>query len=524
MTTSPGGGGASDLATFDVPDPPRPVAGWKLRCILSALPGLALAAGLIVALRVPHLFWVVEHHPRAWYDDGRSLGYIPDRVASWLERDHPPEALRPRVLQIDDPKVRGRFHRVLAGGEDRTQVDAMFAYARGVGGRYELEEALESMVALDAGRAAEHLVAWHETPEREAGHNASYLPELIATKLPPEALAPHAVKIADPIRRGRFHAALATTKDPAQLEAVLAYAETVVPTRPGAARPKEWGPLVESLAAFGPVATPRLEQALEQTASRALVSLAAEALRASDLPFLVARARRVIDEYDALVPQLARDAQLVSAAADGQAPAGTTAEAITAARARIERADAKAYLMFEMLRAMEPVKGDQAVDFCIVRGLSTFNREIAEWSALRIKERFTPDGLIDTLFSYIAQRTEFAVAEVDVYERLMRELGAPGAARVATNLDRLLREAGGDPDEVFWLYKKMGFDLLRELGLPDAVPVLRRYEADPGSYVLTTTTTDRAGRRTREQTTKRFADDVRAAIAAIEGRGLEGGR
>lgn len=503
---------ADDLKSFDVPDPPRP-AGWKLRCLLSALVAFALAAGLLRALRLPHLMWVVEHHEGYRYD---GIGYLKERVADWVEEEYDAATIRPYALAIEDPALRGRFHKALAGSGDPAQLDAMQAYVDAYASSYRLDsllpEVTASMFALDKAQTPARLVSTYATTKES--EYAAKLASALVEKIPPADLAPHVVaKVEDPVRRGRFHAALATTKDVAHVDAILAYAETV-----NLSGLSERDASIKSLAAFGPAATPRLEKVLAQTDSRALVSIAAEVLRTSDLPFLVKRTRDLLDEYDEGVPDLMRYEPLLNAVEQGETPEGASEELIGKARAAFARAENQAYLVFEFLKVLEVVKGDQKVDFCIVRGLSTFNQQIAEWCARQIKARFTPDQLVDTLFSYIAQRTQFKVSEVDVYEGLMKDLGAPGAARVATNLDRLLREASGDPDEVFWLYKKMGFTLLGELGDASAIPVLKKYAADPGSYVLTSTTTDGSGRRTREQTEKKFADVVRASIQAIEQR------
>lgn len=498
----------SDLKTYDVPDPPRP-GGWFLRCLAGAFVGLLVAAGFIRATRVSHLAWVADNSP----------DYIAGHALRYLKRNYDPETLRPVALGIADPAVRGSFHAALVGTKDPAQLEAMAAYLRTLSyDREERDAVVDSMVALDADQAATRLIACYAAPE---GSVASWEEELAATieaRVPAEKLAAEAVKIEAPARRGRFHRALALTKDPGQIEAVFAWAATVVPTDPGAERPAAWAGLVESLGAFGAAATPALEKTLEQTESRSLVSLAAEALVASDLPFLVKRARRLLDEYDEAVPQLARDEMLLNAVEEGQRPEGVSDEQVTQARARYTAADARAFMIFEMLRALERVRGDQTVDFCIVRGLSCFNQRIASWSVMRIKERFEPDQLVDTLFSYMAQKSQFMVSEVDVYEDLMKELGGAGAARVADNLERLIGEAQGDPEGVFWLYKKMGFTILRELGGPEAVPTLEKFAADGGSYTLTETRTDGAGRRTRQETQKRYADEVRSAIAAIQAR------
>ncbi len=525
MTATPSAGDV-DLKTYDVPDPPKQ-GGWVLRCLLATALGLALAGGFVHAVRLQHLAWVAEHHPQSrWYRGPHDLGFVQQRAIRWLRDGWDADALLPVALGIGDPRVRGAFHAALVGSGDPAQVDAMLAYARTIDGyavERELPPVLDSMFALDRARAAAAVLACYDAPGEPKDHAVGgeaftrAIAEAAETRLTPEEALPFALGLEEPKRRGRFHRALATTKDPAHLDAILAYARTVIPTDPDARRPDVWAPLVESLTAFGAAATPKLEAVLEQTESRPLVSLAAEVLRASDLPFIVRRARALLDEYDAGVPRLAAAAQLVNAVEEGELEDADPTQ-VAAARALLREGSARAFMIFEVLRALEPIRGDEAVDFCIVRGLSTFDQKIAEWSALRCKERFTPDQLVDTLFRFMAQKTQFKVSEVDVYEGLLTELGAPGAARVATNLERLLREAGGDPEAVFWLYKKMGFKLLGELGGPDALPVLREYARDPGGYTLSTVITDRQGNKRREEQERRYADEVRAAVEAIEAR------
>lgn len=513
---------ASDLTTFDVPDPPKP-PGWKLRCLLAVAPGVALAVGVIVALRVPHLAWVVDHPVGYRYGGEYALTYVQDRALDWLKDECASDEQRRRVaLGLESSVARGSFHEALAGCGDATQVDAMWDYARSLQSYHvddELPKVVDSMQTLDRKRAAELLLAAYVDPGESVGGTSfqAAVQKACETKLSPEEVLPFALKVEDPVKQGRFHAALSTTKDPKHIDAVIAYAKDALPSEPSLPRPDAWGPIVKSLGAFGPGATPKLQAILESSDSHTVVSLVADAIRSSDLPFIVRRARALLDEYDAEVPALAQAEALVNAV-DDEGRADVPAARVAAARERLAKASARTYMIFAVLQALEPIKDDREVDFCIVRGLSSFDQTIAQWSVQKIKERFSPDKLVDTLFSYMAQRTQFKVSEVEVYEGLLGELGAPGAKRVAENLERLVGEAKGDPEEVFWLYKKMGFKVLADSGTPDAIPVLRKYARDAGSYSLTTTTTDSSGNRRRTEQEKKYADEVRAAISAIQAR------
>lgn len=508
------------LKSYDVPDP-MPQPKYLLRTLFAGFLGLLVAGAFLLAVRLPHLAWVAQHSRSGWDGD---LGFIQRYAAYTLTEEYSPEQLAPYVVDLEDLKLRGHFHAALATTKDARHIDAILANLRlHYSTKDRLAEVLPSLKALGKAEAARAIVAAHEEQEakwQDSDHEEA-LRAVLHTEFEPADYLDRVLAIEDPVRRGRFHAALATTKDPRQVDAVLAFAKTIVPSDPGASRGADWEPLVKSLGAFGPAATPKLEAALVQTESRSLVSLAAEALRTSDLPFLVKRTKERLDEYDGLLPRLIPASTLLGAIEEGK-EVEATPEQIAGAREVVAAASAQAYMIFEMLRALDAIRGDQQVDFCIVRGLSTFNRPIAEWSAQRIKERLSPEKLVDTLFSYIAQKTEFDVAEVDTYEGLLRELGGDGAERVAWNLERLMGEARGDPDEVFWIYKKMGCTLLEELGAPGAVPTLKKYLADTGGYTLTTTETLN-GQKKRKEVQVKYADLARKAIAAIEARAAGGG-
>jgi hypothetical protein len=127
--------------------------------------------------------------------------------------------------------------------------------------------------------------------------------------------------------------------------------------------------------------------------------------------------------------------------------------------------------------------------------------------------RLKPDALIDVLFNYIAKKDSFEVREVNVYEGMLRATGPAGGERIVQNLARLLDRAGGDPDKVFWIYKKMAFTVLRDTGKASGIPVLKKYLADPGSYESTQTNA-RTGVTKRQEIT--FRSRCQGVIDAIK--------
>ncbi len=208
--------------------------------------------------------------------------------------------------------------------------------------------------------------------------------------------------------------------------------------------------LVELLAGCGPSATPDLEAALVQSA---LVAIAAEALRTSDPPYLLARAARALEEQD-------------PPATSGTAPSAATG--------------ATRDLTLELLRAVDGVSGVHA-DRILLRGVASSDAAVAEWSRGCVSQRLRPEALVDALVDGDARALD--VGRVEPYAALLRDAGAAGADRAARSLDRLLTEAGGDPDRVAGLHKRLGLPLLAAHGASGVVPLLERYLRGSGSFV-----------------------------------------
>lgn len=511
----------SDLKTFDVPDPPKDPT-WKLRALLCAGLGLGATIGAAKATALPHRVWVCQHWTSGWGND-KELDYRQRYSAEELAEDYSAEQLLPYVREMQPLKLRGFFGAALASTGDQAHVDALLAYVKTVQG-YEVEKKASEwfgyLQKLDEPRAVREFMRLYakEPADAYAPRELQQAAFVALAGAPAPLVLAELKTIEEPARRGRFHALMATTRDAAWVDDILAYAATVIPSDPErAADDDDWAPLVKSLSVFDAAATPRLHKALEDADSRSMVCLAAAVLRSSDLPFLIQQTTKGLDEFDAMVPKLSRADAIINAEQEGKLE-GVEPEVVAGAKKLMADAEARSFITFEMLKSLAQVKGSDDVDFCFVRGLSTFNQRIAQWCVQRIKERLPAQKLVDTLFSYMAQKTQFKVPEVEAYESLVRELGAEGGAGVVRNLERLLEAAKDDPGEVFWLYKKMGITLLGELGDQGALAVLKKLERDPGSYSITST--DGQGRRSEKEI--KYRDEAKKAIAAIQARAPEG--
>lgn len=513
----------SDLKTFDVPDPPRDPT-WKLKALVCAGLGLGVAIGAAKATALPHAVWVCKHWQAGWNNE-KQLDYRQRSSAEELIERYSTAELLPYVKDLEPLKLRGLFGAALASTGDKAQVDALVAYLKTVDGYDAGKKApvwFEHMRKLDEPRAVrEYMKLYAKEPEDANAprdlRTAAF--EALAASAPAPLVLAELKAVEEPAARGRFHRILAATKDAAHVDDILAYAGTVITGDPDSvAQDSDWPPIVESLSAFDAAATPRLHKALEDAESRPMVCLAAAVLRKTDLAFLIQRTTKSLDEFDAIVPKLSRADAIINAEKEGTLGDEVGPEVVAAAKKLFADAEASSFITFEMLKSLDQVHGNDDVDFCFVRGLSTFNQQIAQWCVKRIKERLPPQKLVDTLFSYMAKKTQFKVVEVEAYESLVKELGGEGAKGVIRNLDRLLEQAKGDTDEVFWLYKKMGITLLGELGDATAIPVLKRFEKDAGSYSITKT--DERGRRSEEE--RVYKDEVKKAIAAIQARAAGG--
>lgn len=514
----------SDLKTFDVPDPIRPRGSCALGFV-KMLVALGLAVGFVVAKKTDMMLGV--------YQDDRASDY--QRELAYRHLRGQGDAVLERILAIQEPSLRGAFHPLLAGTGDAAHAEAIAAWIReweidyvyyagaSLGTSMErLEDGLPSLVKLDRPAAAALAIGLYRDPPKgrygadESDSVREAVPTLVEQHLKPEELAPHVVPIEEPALRGRFYRALATTKDPAHIDAILAYVASKSPR--GAMSDEgtietshEWAPVAETLRQF-PNATPRLEQAL-QSDVRSVVNLAAEALRDTDLPFLVGYTQRLLTRYDEGVPELQRAAYALK----GAAQAAEVELSQGDARKILDEYTRLGYLLSEILRALTAVGENEDVDFCFIRGLSTWNEPVAKFCAQQLKVRLSPEKLIDTLFRYIAAKDEFMVREVEVYEGLMREQGAAGAGRIGKNLERLLGEAEGSPEGVFWIYKVMGLRVLKDIGTPAEIALIEKYGRDTKSYVETSTASD----GTEEQVRIHYRDQAAAAIAAIRSRAPE---
>ena len=228
-----------------------------------------------------------------------------------------------------------------------------------------------------------------------------------------------------------------------------------------------------------------------------------------DLELLLKVPHERLDAYDREYPRLVLAKRATSQKTrDRVGDLGALGLTLNEARSLVSNADREARMLGELLRSLHRLPVSQDVDFTMIRGLSSLTPSVAEFCANALDERLDTSDLVDAMFSYIADKSEFMVREVNVYENILRRQGPPGADGIAANLERLIHEKGGSPDDVFWIYKKMGFALLGELGAVEHMAVLERYLSDTTSYIRS---------KTRGEATKiRFADACSGALARIK--------
>jgi hypothetical protein len=513
----------SDLKTYDVPDP-RPPAGSTKAAFVVALVAAAAAIGFLRATPTAHYFSVLNSDTE--YDRFK----VRAREAL-LEL--PPEELLDGVLAIQDPEQQGAFHAVLATTGDGKHVEAIRAFVRAANNdyysshdsEYHVEHGSVSMGKLPGGPPVVLKMYNNSAGEWQAACGRA-----IETLGPDVMLEPILALVA-PFQRGRWHAMLVTTGDPKHIDDIFAHVEHQqkldgIGERLGraAGTGRRFDAEAKSIIAFGEAGTPRLRAAL-QTTDRAAINLAAEALREVNLPFLITHCRAKLGEYAKearrekglywafQVARLYRDARENPAGAKPGTPTITAAQNAEATKV-LKEFDDRSFRIVEMLKALSAVPDNEDADFCFIHGLSSFSKAVAEYCATTLQTRLTTDELVDVLFRYIAKKSEFEVREVEVYEQLLRATGTAGGARIGVNLTRLMKDAEGDPEKVFWIYKRMAFTVLAETGGPGAIPAIEPYLKDTQAFILTGSA---GGRPTRREV--KYADIARKAIAAIRKRG-----
>ena len=501
----------SDLKTYDVPDPPELPTTW-LRMFVAVPVGLVLAMGFLRSTQASHYFAVASNHAEFSWNRGTARKMI---------NELPPAEIEERVLAIEDPAARGGFHKVLAATKDPAQVEAIVAFMKTCED-YDAKQimaALESLRAFPSEAVGPALVRFAESEPRNANRIRAELQEHHA----PEPCLKAVLAIDDAAKRGAYFWVLPASKDPAQIDAIMAYVKTQG-TRSGGSRssygpktPTDFKAEAAALIAFGKSATPKLKEALHSEEG-SIVNLAAEALAKVNLEFLHGYCREELGEYAKKVQgqdgiRWAAYVQSASERKGGLAASELRPMDLVKAQGILKAAAGHSARIMEMLKAMETIPGEK-IDYCFIHGLSCFNQIVAKYCAQLLKRRLKTSELIDVLFSFIAQKDSFTTDEVEVYEDLLLQSGPSGAIRVAYNLERLFKEAKNKPEEVFFLYKKMGIRALHKNGTKAQLKTLELFAADTNSYIKTGS---QGGRRT--ETEIKFKDEVREAIQAIMSRG-----
>lgn len=507
----------SDLRTYDVPDPPEPPM-TCLRLFLAVPIGLVLAVGLLQSTQASHYFAVATNPGE--YSGNRE-------TARDMINELPSGEIKERVLAITDPAARGGFHSVLAETKDPAQVEAIVAFVAAYRGYRDeqVTKAFESLRAFPSEVAGPALVELAEAHTESSGIEIGKLARReLQEHYPPESCLKAVLAVEDAPKRGAYFWVLPASKDPNQIDAILAYVKTQG-TRSedsssfyGSEEPTDFKAEAAALMAFGKPATPKLKKALHSPEG-SIVNLAAEALAQVNLEFLHGYCREELGTYAKNIygPKgvgWASSVVSMSERAGGLAGNKLTASDVLVAKKVLGGAARHSGRIMEMLKAMETLKGEE-IDYCFIHGLSCYDMEVANYCATLLQRRLKTEELIDVLFSFIAQKDSFSKKEVEVYESLLIRTGPSGAVRVAWNLERLFKVAKGETEEVFFLYKKMAFQTLNKNGTKAQISTLERFAEDTGSYLKTGRS--RSGERT--ETEVKFKDEVRAAIKAIQGRG-----
>ena len=282
-----------------------------------------------------------------------------------------------------------------------------------------------------------------------------------------------------------------------------------------------------ALLGFGDAIVERLVTGF-QSRSRAVANLCARVLRHASLATLIGETEKRIDEY-AESGNLRPAAQNVIARAEyfRQHPEALAArdpalgnpvpsEAdLTRARAILGQDHHLSNLIAEALQALLDVRGDERVDPCFMRALSSPNEAVAKFCARELRARLTRPQFVDALFRFLTQKGSFWVREVEVYEGALKGYGPAVSPDIVRNLEGLLDGAKGKAGDVFWIHKAIALRCLAEVGAPGAYGVLVKYADDPGGYVFKATERG-AGKTTEEQVF--YNDLARKAADAIASR------
>lgn len=171
----------------------------------------------------------------------------------------------------------------------------------------------------------------------------------------------------------------------------------------------------------------------------------------------------------------------------------------------------------ELLR--KSPKNDARLAGFFFRLLFTTDKELARKANLALGDRVATEPMVDGIFAYLDQRSRYSAQLVsDVHHLLSTKPG--GTAAFVRNLEQALQKADGRPQRVFWLHKYLAMSYLQNHGTKDALPILLKFQADPGGFKNITTSYDRRSGRTlnKQATVVPFRKLAVEAITAIRKR------
>lgn len=174
----------------------------------------------------------------------------------------------------------------------------------------------------------------------------------------------------------------------------------------------------------------------------------------------------------------------------------------------------------ESLRALEGRGASDAVDFSLMRSLSSLDERVARLSALLLRKRMKRARFIDTLFQFLARKASFEERELVIYESALVGYKSSASEDIARNLTTLLDSARGRPEAVFWVHKVLAFRALKRVGTRSAMAILQKYQRDSSTYIKVQRHPRLPGKT--QNLSLRFADLAQQALSAIEKRSPRG--
>jgi hypothetical protein len=277
-----------------------------------------------------------------------------------------------------------------------------------------------------------------------------------------------------------------------------------------------------ALVALGNDAIPYLIKGFESR-SRGVANLCASVLKDLDRGMLVKQIEKKIDAYNIKGLYLSWASQViytdqfyrVNPLKKLKAKYVPPAKDVKTAQKIFGEALHLSYLVAEGLQALLDVRGDQKVDLCFMRALSSHNEAVAKFCASELKRRLKRPQFVDTIFKFLVHKSEFKMKEIEVYEDALKTYKKAASVDICRNLEALLKRAGNSPAKVYWIHKAIALRCLKTVGQSSAFSTIQKFSRDPTHYVFYTSRKSQFGPATRKEIKVYYRSLCKEALTAI---------